>query len=234
MSIADTLLLQPRRYLRYLHLREAVRLSCPDSVLVVGAGRGVAEVALAREFRDIRFHITDWDYPHPRIDRAVRLAQGMTNVSFGRLNILSPDLSEKFGLVSSVEVLEHIQEDERAAENMRRLSAEGVFCLVPFATPSENADPVRRRRVWENNEHYVVGYAPERLEQLFPGPKVTRGAYWADVSTQLKSEVANLSLQQVLERANYLKQLAEGDLRDAIPRALRDAVGIWTLSMTNT
>lgn len=234
MSITDTLLQQPRRYLRYLHLREAVRISRPDSVLIVGAGRGVAEVALAREFRDIHFHLTDWDYPHRRIDRAVRLAQGMRNVSFGQLDILSPDLGERFGLVGSVEVLEHIEQDDQAAENMRGLSSEYVFCLVPFATPDVNANPKRRQRVWENNEHYVVGYDAGRLEQLFPASKVVRGAYWTDVRTQLKSEVANLSPQQVMERAGSLKELAEGDLRDAIPRALSDAVGIWTLSMISS
>lgn len=230
MSIPDTLFQPPRRYLRYLHLREAVRLSRPDSVLIVGAGRGVAEVAIAREFPDVHFHLTDWDYPHPRIERGVRLAGKMPNVSFSRLDILKPDLAEKFDLVGSVEVLEHIQEDDRAAENMRGLSSKDVFCLVPFATAANNADPERRQRVWENNEHYVVGYDPERLEQLFPNPLIVRGAYWIDVSTRLKSEVAGLTPQQVKAKADELKEIAKGDLRDAVPRALSDAVGIWTLS----
>lgn len=234
MSLIDTLLQQPRRYLRYLHLRDAVRTSRPDSVLIIGTGRGVAEVALAREFGDIHFHITDWDYPHHRIERAVRLAEGLRNVSFRQLDILNPDLSEKFGLVASVEVLEHIQQDERAAENMRELSSKDVFCLVPFATPDVNANPRRRQRVWENNEHYVVGYDAPRLELLFPGSKVVRGAYWTDVSTQLKSKVAGLSPQQVMEQADYLKELADGDLRDDLPCSLRDAVGISTLSMIST
>ncbi len=56
-----------------------------------------------------------------------------------------------------------------------------------------------------------MGYGPERLEQ-FPGSKVVRGAYWADISTQLKSEVATLSPQEVIGRARDLKQLAERDL----------------------
>lgn len=230
MSVADTLLQPPRRYLRYLHLREAVRLSQPESVLIVGTGRAIAEVAIAQEFPDVHFHLTDYDFPHRRIERAMRRAKKIRNVSFGRLDILSTDLTEKFELVGSVEVLEHIKKDDRAAANMRALSSKDVFSLVPFATAATNADAQRRRRAWEKNEHYVVGYDPDRLEQLFPNPRAIRGAYWVDVSMKLKSEVEGLTPEQVKEKAEYLKEIAYGDLRADVPRASSDALGIWTLS----
>lgn len=230
MAIVDMLLQPPRRYLRYLHLREAVRLSQPDSVLVIGIGRGMAEVAIAKEFPDTQFHLTDWDFPQPRLDRARKFAGALKNVTFGKLDILTPELERKFGLVASVEVLEHIKEDEVAAANMRSLSSGHVFCLVPFATPKDNANEEKRQRVWENNEHYVVGYDPARLEQLFPGTETIRGAYWSDVSRRLKNEVAELAPDQVRARGDELRDIAEQDLRPAIPQSMHQALGIWTLA----
>jgi hypothetical protein len=230
MAIADMLLQPPRRYLRYLHLREAIRLSQPENVLVIGIGRGLAEVAIAKEFHETQFHLTDWDFPHPRLNRSRKYANAFSNVTFGKLDILKPDLERKFGLVASVEVLEHIREDEVAAANMRSLSSSHVFCLVPFATPEDNANEEKRQRVWENNEHYVVGYDPARLEQLFPDPETIRGAYWSDVSKRLKSEVAELAPEQVRARGDELRDIAQQDLRPEIPQSMHQAMGIWTLS----
>lgn len=230
MAFTDSLLNPPRRYLRYLHLREAVRLSRPASVLVIGAGRCDAEIAIANDFPDLRFHVTDWAFRRTRLERARGLARGRTNVSFGELDIMAPELDEKFDLVASVEVLEHLKDDDRAASNMRALSSKHVFCLVPFARPCDNANAKRRRRVWENNEHYVVGYDPKRLMELFPDPVEIRGAYWADVSIALKREVEGLSPEQVLEKADRLKWIAEQDLRPDIPKTMKQAMGIWTLA----
>lgn len=234
MAIVDMLLHPPRRYLRYLHLREAVRLSKPRNVLVIGIGRGMAEVAIAKEFPDVQFHLTDWDFPQPRLDRARKFANGLRNVTFGHLNILTPDIEEKFDLVASVEVLEHIKEDDAAAANMRAISSKHVFCLVPFATAGDNANPERRQRVWENNEHYVVGYDPERLAVLFPQPEAVQGAYWSDVSVRLKKEVAELTPEQVREKGDELRAVAQEDLRPKIPRSMHEALGIWTLSACGT
>ena len=232
MAIVETLFQPPRRYLRYLHLREAVRLTKPRSVLVVGTGRAVAEVAIAKEFPETHFRLTDWDMPSRRVERAQRISRELNNVSYDRLDILSPNMDEKFDLVASVEVLEHIKQDDLAAANMVALASEHVFCLVPFATAEENASPRRRRRVWEKNEHYVVGYDPQRLNELFPNSQVMRGAYWTDVSTELKRTVEGLTTQEVKAKADLLVQIAHRDLRPEMPKSLTEAVGIWTLATT--
>ncbi len=48
------------RYLRYLHTRHALKfISGWEDMLVVGAGSGLAEIALAIEYPDKHFHLTD-------------------------------------------------------------------------------------------------------------------------------------------------------------------------------
>lgn len=232
MAVVDILLPWPRRYLRYLHLREGIRLSQPKNVLVVGIGRGMAEVALAKEFPDTKFHLTDWDFPHRRTQRAQNTAKTLPNVSFSKLDILNPDLGERYDLVASVEVLEHIKEDDQAAANMIELSRQHVFCLVPFAPPKANANPDKRRLVWENNQHHVVGYDPDRLRELFPNPVAMRGVYWYDVATALKAAVKDLTEAEIVAKGAEIKEIAAHDVRDTIPYDMSEAVGIWCLSAT--
>ena len=117
-------------------------------MLVVGGGYELAEVALAVEFPGMRFHVTDHGGARHTTDRARKLIDtyGLTNIIFGELNILDPGDLPQHDLVYSVEVLEHIREDELAAANMRRLARKHVFALVPFAEDAVNADPARRAR----------------------------------------------------------------------------------------
>jgi SAM-dependent methyltransferase len=232
------LLAKTWRYLRYCHAREAMKL-LPDvsSVLVVGAGTGLAEIALALEFRHIRFLLTDYAAATHTLTRAKDLVSSLKldNVEFQQLDILAPDGAVgKFDLTYSVEVLEHIKDDVTAAGNLRALSSRYVFTLVPFADAQANNDREKRQRVWEKNEHYVVGYDSERLTELFPNPIAIRGCYWKTAGQAFRAKLQDMTPEFIKENADALGQEALADLLiDRIPQRLREALGIWIVSRAN-
>lgn len=180
-----TLLVERRwRYLRYLHAREAFALVSHDidSVLAIGVGKGLAELALAIEYPHVHFHLTDiesattpnWSF----VQRAVS-EWNLTNVEFDMLDIRQPP-SVEADMVCSTEVLEHIEQFDKAAANMLAAARKYVFALVPFADRRYNADPVRRQRVLDTHGHYVCGFDRSALVDLFPDAVEIRGCYWTD------------------------------------------------------
>lgn len=221
------------RYLRYLHAREAVKLVAPDAtVLVIGGGHAFAEVALALEFPEMRFHVTDYEGASHSVERSRKIIStyGLSNISFGELNILDPGDTPQYDLVYSVEVLEHIVDDVRAAENMRRLSRKHVFALIPFAEDAINSDPAWCARAREAAEHERVGYDAKRLIELFPNPVTIRGCYWSDGGLVLRRTLTEMSNDEIGASADKLMLLGEKDLRPLIQSTIRDAAGIWILS----
>lgn len=221
-------------YLRYLHMREGLLAAGNiQSVLVVGCGRGVAEVALAIEFPHIWFHLTDIESERtPNYKQAQRLvtAWSLRNVTFGILDILARQRQNQFDLVASVEVLEHIDDDDSAAVAMRTLASRYVFALVPFADEVSNRDTMRRQQAWERHEHYRVGYDAEALRRLFPDVIVARGCYWSDTGVQLRRRLQNASDDDICEDLDELLYLAQRDVRKAVPDTLQDGLGIWMVA----
>lgn len=170
-------------YLRYLHTREALLLTEDvETVLVIGSGHGFAEITLALEFPEIHFHLTDIvTETTPNYHNAQRLADkwSLENVTFGIRNILVPEKG-RYDMVTSVEVLEHIENIALAAAEMRAAANRYVYALVPFADEAANSDKDRRARLFETLGHYVVGYSEEDLRGLFPGIVAVRGCYWRE------------------------------------------------------
>lgn len=221
------------RYLRYLHLRECVVRISGDikTVCVCGAGHGLAEVAIAAEFPHLRFTLTDIiakGYPnyHAAMDAAWK--NNINNVEFSIWDVMN-ETRRRFDLVCSTEMLEHIKDDERAAHSMRSASNKYVYCLVPFATDDQNANPAKRDAAWARHEHHVVGYSANRLRELFPQPISIAGTYWTSTGLKLRTILQSMSDDQIKSDAAPLFKLAEGDLLTA-PPAKRAAQGIKILS----
>jgi GT2 family glycosyltransferase/2-polyprenyl-3-methyl-5-hydroxy-6-metoxy-1,4-benzoquinol methylase len=221
-------------YLRYLHLREAFRQVEPmDSFLSVGCGTGIAELALALEFPNTQFHLTD--YMSSRYQESVEIVKSWSipNVTFGAYNALvAPEKTYDF--VASVEVIEHIENDALAIENMCKTANKYIFALVPFANPEENANPKYRENAWEKHEHYRVGYNEANLRQLFPSDIVAiRGCYWRKYGYSLRQKLSQLSDQEIGDTMSELMKQATTDLHESIPLSfIEEALGIWILART--
>ena len=224
------------RYLRYLHFRDYfLRIADQiQTVCVLGAGHGLAETAIALEFPHIRFTLTDIigkGYPnyHRAMDYCWKF--GINNMDFSIWNVLVPT-ERRFDLVCSTEMLEHIEDAERAAENMRA-AARFVYCLVPFADDATNADPVKRARAWARHEHYVFGYDDKAICKLFPGCIAVSGTYWEWAGRGFRAKLQDMPDEQIVQSYRGLIAEANDDLVDRIPQSLNEASGIKILSQVN-
>lgn len=220
-------------YLRYIHAREALlRAEGVESVLVIGSGHGYAEVTLALEFPGIHFHLTDIESATtPNYHNARKFAEewGLSNVTFGLRDILSPEPG-RYDMVSSVEVLEHIENDALAAAEMRAAANKYVFALVPFADKATNADQARRERLFKSHGHHVVGYDEEDLRGLFPDVVAMRGCYWKERGGAHRKRLYRMSNKEVSADMAGLRSEAHRDLVNAVPRVYPEAQGIWVLA----
>ncbi|MEM1396526.1 MAG: hypothetical protein AAGH38_03645 [Pseudomonadota bacterium] len=202
------------------------------TVGVVGAGHGYSELALAIEFPEIEFTLTDIiDADYPIFHKAMDICWkwDIHNVQFSVWNVLEKT-NRQFDLVCSTEVLEHIEEDDAAAAAMREAARKYVYCLVPFADKTTNADQKLRRRALERHGHFVFGYDQNRLTELFPAPVHIKGAYFADAGQQLRHQLSALSADQIDDQTARLKQLGDQDLQDRLPSTPDEGQGIRILS----
>lgn len=224
-------------YLRYIQIRQGLievlkTAGEIKSFLSVGCGSGLTEVALALEFPEIKFHLTDIDTNIKIQQRlGVRMATewAISNVSFGTYDTLTPS-PESYDLVASIEVLEHIEAHKIAAINMRAASRKYVFALVPFATDETNMNPKMRESVWRNHQHYRVGYNADSIQEIFPDITILRGSYWDDAGIKLRQQLEHLSDEEIRASFPHLAQLAKTDLRNSLPNADGKCYGMWVLS----
>lgn len=220
-------------YLRYLHMREGLNhAEGVESVLAIGCGRGYAEVALALEFPEIHFHLTDVESertPNYHIAQKLVDSWGLKNVTFGIRDILTPQ-PNRYDLVASVEVLEHIENDVLAAQRMREAANKYVFALIPFADKAANSNEALRARVYESHEHCRVGYDEEDLRKLFPDIIAVRGCYWRERGGKLRERLNRMSDDEIKANLTELQAEAQQDIVDTVPTALSEAQGIWMLA----
>lgn len=219
--------------LRYLHFREAFNhVEGVESVLVVGAGMGLAELALAIEFPDVEFQLGDI----PPEDRLYRhhtepLIQdwGIKNLCFEPLDILQP-VKRKYDLVASIEVLEHIQNDVQASTEIRAASRRYVFTLVPFAHKEAQEDQQLQEWTMKEHEHYRVGYDVEDMKALFPGIVTLRGCYWRDRGLEFRERISRMEDDDIFANQVSVLKDARRDIFREQPTLYPEAQGIWALS----
>lgn len=220
------------RYLRYIHARQALTMVTDwKSVVIIGGGAGLAEIALAIEFPNKKFHITDHEGATHTFNRARHFVEEfkLNNVTFGRLNILSAQ-EKKYDIVYSVEVLEHIKKDKEAALNMCDCAKKYIFCLVPFAEEEVNNNSEIRKEVFEKFEHYVAGYDEKTLMSLFPRPIAIRGCYWREAGIPFRSKLTKMDESEIKVEFNNLLDEAHMDIKNQVQETTKEALGIWILS----
>ena len=154
----------------------------------------------------------------------------LTNVEFDTLDILeTPGLEAD--MVCSTEVLEHIEQFDKAAANMLAAARKYVFALVPFADRQYNADPARRQRVLDTHGHHVCGFDRSALVDLFPDTVEIRGCYWTDAGLKFRALLESMDAATIRNSADDLVDRAFEDVTPGrIPTLHSEAEGIWTLA----
>lgn len=239
MAAKDAILLQlmlgrTQRYLRYIHMREALLpiVNEVETICVAGAGYGLAELALALEFPHLQITLTDAiGKGYPSYHKAMEFCWNheVDNVKFSVWNVLKPT-TRRFDLVCSTEVLEHIPAYAAAAANFREVARSWIYTMVPYAHSSDNMNLEMRKQALAKHEHQVVGFDEQNLLTLFGTPTSVAGAYWVDAGLMLRRRLSEMSDSEIAASMPELMQMAQQDLRAAAPASLKDAAGIRVLT----
>lgn len=159
---------------RHVHLvrafEEALIEGGITTALSIGCGAGLSELFLASRHPEIEFTLTDFDESRLAIGRKRALDLHLENVSFGSLDLLSEVGDERYDWVSSIEVLEHIEDDRLAGHNMLALSDGWFWVLVPHCAAWALTDEYQIQRAWDHCHHHRPGYTFDTLTEVI-GPR---------------------------------------------------------------
>lgn len=220
------------RYVRYLHAREAIKkLTDVKSILVVQAGMGHVELALAAEFPSIKFTVTEKPGQERNLEQAKLLARryGIGNVAFAVFDVTKREIPAH-DLVYSVEVLETFKNHAAVARNMRDIARKYVFCLTSFANDEESADPERQARALQKLKKHTPGFSESQLAKFFPNPVAVGWCYWSDAGQKLRAELQKLERPAIVEKMQELTDLAKQDVKPQRATSRKQAQGIWVLA----
>ena len=207
---------------RHVHLVSAL-LAAQDvgpvsSVLSAGCGAGLSELFLAVTNPHIHFTLTDFD--EERLDRAKKVGHKwkVDNVSYETLDLLTPATGRRFDFVSSIEVLEHIEDDTTAARNLLAYSGRFAYILVPFCNEVELDDPARRERVWRRNEHHRPGYTHATMSSILGRSDAIfrRNCYFMPAGQQCRLRLDEMSDEQVVDARVQLIDEIVGDVQSTL------------------
>jgi hypothetical protein len=215
---------------RHVHLvrafDEAFAAGPIATALSIGCGAGLSELFLAASYPDVHFTLTDFDESRLAIGRRRVQDLHIKNVSFGSLDLLGDIGEERYDWVSSIEVLEHIQDDATAARNLVALSRDWFWVLVPGCSDEDLRNERLIRRVWENCEHYRPGYTADTLTGVLDGDidvVWVRPCYRDPAALNLRQRMKEATNQELVEDRTALVQAACEDLdgpADAVARGI--------------
>jgi SAM-dependent methyltransferase len=157
---------------RHVHLvaafEEASARAPVGTMLGVGCGLGLTELYLAATHPEVEVVLSDHDPERLQLARYLAWRYRITNASFLTVDLLAsaPALTGRFDLVTGVEVLEHVEDDQLAFAHLAAMSRRHVFQLVPACTEAALVDPRVRARVWEHQQHHRPGYTERTLAEL--------------------------------------------------------------------
>ncbi len=222
-TIADRILLRRKWAVhRHVHLSAAFddvsRRRPIRSMLAVGCGMGLAELHLAARHPEVSFMLTDINAARVGQIRQAVVKYGLTNVQANPLDVLADPGSERYDLVTSIEMLEHLDADGQAASHLEAQATGFVWTLVPACRPAELVDPVRVQDLFERMGHVRPGYTPETLPELFGSSRVEwiRHAYFAPDAPNLRRLLTASTDEQLLEHRQELLDFAAEDVRDEL------------------
>ena len=200
----------------HLEVRTAVDVGC-------GAGDNAA---LLRTAADLE-RLVGIDVSGEALARAMRVAPG----EYHQLDIQTERLEAEFDLVFSSLLLEHLEDDRAAVENMR------AMCRRWLVVSTIAGDFARYRR-WDQQVGHVRNYARGQLEDLLraSGFEVVDTLYWgfplySPIARTLQNRAtptpvfgrATRLLAAALYRLYFLNSRRRGDLLIAIARPAQPA-----------
>jgi len=222
MGVAD-----PAHYLHGRYFRRALAQwdVQPRAILDAGCGRGDYTFYLARRFPDAQVYGVDIDEKRIARNRSMAAELGLDNVSFQVADLVTVRFPTKFDIIISIDVLEHIPEQEKALRNLAgQLSSDGrVFFHIPTVRerPVPFSEALAGFHDWAEDEHLAeersagdfldemqrTGYVVTRSQRTF-------GYYTGELATSLfnipyRNTTRNKLLQAMLSPVCRVLALAD-------------------------
>ena len=167
-----------RRELRYL--MEALPATRPVRVLDAGTGFGQYAYFLAKEFPNVEVLAVDVkeDYLE-NARRFIERTPERDRVCFARADLTVLDLDERFDLILSVDVMEHIEDDRAVFRNFERVLNPGGYVVINTPSDLGGSDVSDEDEGSFIEEHVRPGYNREELAAKLSdaGFTVTRAIY---------------------------------------------------------
>ena len=212
MGVAD-----PAHHLHYRYLREAlasVPAFVPGTILDAGCGRGDHSIWLARSYPDAKVLGIDVDEGLIARNRQAAEHLGLANIAFEVRDLSRLDYVDQFDLVVSIDVLEHIREQEAALAGLTRALRPGGVAFYHIPTVRERPVPFSKHlgafHDWAVDEHVAEEHtapsftaAVEQSGLDVMRSRKTFGFYTGELATSLfalpyRDSAGNRILQGVL------------------------------------
>jgi len=154
-------------FLREWHVKRALRaVFNRDSVKAMfdaGSGFGQYSYYCARRFKDVK--ISAVDVKTEQIDDCREFFEkaGITNVSFSVEDLTRQIHTDEFDLILSVDVMEHIKEDEKVFQNFSKALRQGGVLLINTPSSYGGSDAHGPDDPGFIEEHARSGYEPEEI-----------------------------------------------------------------------
>jgi 2-polyprenyl-3-methyl-5-hydroxy-6-metoxy-1,4-benzoquinol methylase len=130
----------------------------PARILDAGSGPGVITFALARRFPDAEVTGVDLDDDATRASRMIAERAGFTNVRFEKADLREMPWRDHFDLVTCVDILEHIEDDQRGINGLFRALRPGGTLVLHVPALYRRYPVFRRTLNFDVPTHVRPGY----------------------------------------------------------------------------
>jgi SAM-dependent methyltransferase len=136
----------------------------PTQVLDIGSGPGVITFQLARRFPNANVVGVDLLQEQVQCCRQIAETAGLTNTEFQLGNACTLPWTDRFDLVTCVDIMEHIEQDDDALSSIQSAVRPGGM-LVLHVPALYRRFPVFRKTVnFDVPTHVRPGYEPNQIE----------------------------------------------------------------------
>jgi 2-polyprenyl-3-methyl-5-hydroxy-6-metoxy-1,4-benzoquinol methylase len=160
-------------FLREWHVKRALRNTFAghdiQTMFDAGSGFGQYSYYCARRFKGVKIHAVDVKQEQIDDCRDFFLKEGISNVNFVVEDLTSPLHADEFDLILSVDVMEHIKEDELAFRNFAKALKRGGLLLVNTPSSFGGSDAHGPDDPGFIEEHARSGYEPEEIRRKLTG-----------------------------------------------------------------
>lgn len=136
-----------------------------NSVLDAGCGHGYYSFYLAREYPDVIIDAGDIDEDIIEENKYIQNQLKTVNINFFQCDLLKLSRYNKYDFAYSIDVLEHIEDDEKVIKNVCNALREGGYLLIH--TPQKSHKKYLGRS-WKEEfpDHVREGYNISEISQL--------------------------------------------------------------------